>query len=122
VRRILVVDDEPLILEVLGSVLVDEGFRVQTAADGQAALEVLAGGLPDLIISDVMMPRLGGLEFLAHVRERSLTLPVILFSAVHQRRRPHDRDLSDHTVFVTKPFDLEALLAIVERLTGSGDP
>jgi CheY-like chemotaxis protein len=120
VRRILVVDDEPLILEVLGSVLVDEGFRVQTAADGQAALEVLAGGLPDLIISDVMMPRLGGLEFLAHVRERAPTLPVILFSAVHQRMRPHDRDLPDHTVFVTKPFDLEALLAIVERLTGSG--
>jgi DNA-binding response OmpR family regulator len=90
---------------------------VDTAPDGHAALELLGARLPDLIISDVMMPQLSGLDLLTQVRERSPTLPVILLSAVHQRLRPHNRDLPDHTVFLVKPFDLEELLGIVRHLT-----
>jgi two-component system response regulator MprA len=116
VRRILLVDDEPLILDVLGTVLVDEGYRVETAPDGRAALDLVEAGLPDLIISDVMMPRLSGLDLLAQVRPRSPTLPVILLSAMHQWRQPRERADSDHTVFLAKPFDLEELLEIVVRL------
>jgi CheY-like chemotaxis protein len=68
--RILVVDDEPSILEVTRVILESNGYEVLTAADGLDGLHALAKSLPDLIISDLNMPRMAGFEFLAVVRER----------------------------------------------------
>ena len=118
--RILVVDDEPSLVDVLAALLTDEGHTVQTANDGRLALEVMADELPDLLITDVMMPRLDGWSLLASVRERSPALPVIVISAV-DRRQARERKIfmTDHTVFLRKPFDIDALLTLVERLTGS---
>ena len=117
--RILIVDDEPAVLEVLASLLTDEGFTVRTAPDGRVALEMLADDLPDLLITDVMMPRLDGWTLLAAVREHTPTLPVIVISAVDRREARHWALLiTDHTVFLQKPFDVETLLATVEQLNG----
>jgi CheY-like chemotaxis protein len=120
VSRILVVDDEPSLVDVLAALLTDEGHTVQTANDGRLALEVMADELPDLLITDVMMPRLDGWGLLASVRERTPALPVIVISAV-DRRQARERKIfmTDHTVFLRKPFDIDALLTLVERLTGS---
>jgi CheY-like chemotaxis protein len=120
VSRILVVDDEPSLVDVLAALLTDEGHTVQTANDGRLALEVMADELPDLLITDVMMPRLDGWGLLAAVRERTPALPVIVISAV-DRRQARERKIfmTDHTVFLRKPFDIDALLTLVERLTGS---
>ncbi len=118
--RILVVDDEPSLVDVLAALLTDEGHTVQTANDGRLALEVMADELPDLLITDVMMPRLDGWSLLAAVRERSPALPVIVISAVDRRQARHwEFFRTDHTIFLRKPFDIDTLLTLVERLTGS---
>ena len=118
--RILVVDDEPTVLEVLAALLADEGHVVQKAPDGRVALELLADEPPDLLITDVMMPRLDGWTLLASVRERTPALPVIVISAVdRQEARQREFFITDHTVFLRKPFDIDTLLTLVDRLTGS---
>jgi chemosensory pili system protein ChpA (sensor histidine kinase/response regulator) len=68
--RILVVDDDPSIRESAGIVLESEGYEVLTASDGLDGLRALSKSLPDLIISDLNMPRMSGFEFLAIVRKR----------------------------------------------------
>ena len=117
--RILIVDDEPSVLDVLAVLLTDEGYQVQTAPDGQVALDLIADTLPDLLITDVMMPVLDGWRLLAAVRERTPALPVIVISAVDRPEvRPREIFITDHTVFLRKPFHIDALLTMVERLLG----
>ncbi|MDD5542443.1 MAG: response regulator [Acidobacteriia bacterium] len=78
--RLLVVDDEPAMREVVSDVLASEGYEVFTAQDGLDALDRLVQPLPDVIISDLIMPRMSGFEFLAVVRERFPSVPVIAIS------------------------------------------
>jgi CheY-like chemotaxis protein len=78
--RVLVVDDEPIILQTLSAVLETEGFAVRTAEDGFAALVTLRETLPDVIISDLRMPNMSGFEFLSIVRRRFPHIPVIAIS------------------------------------------
>jgi CheY-like chemotaxis protein len=118
VRRILIVDDEPSVRDVMATVLMDAGFSVLTAADGHIALEIIDDASPDLIITDVVMPNLDGWALLDHARERNPTLPVILMSAGDWIQVRHTMPISDHTVFLPKPFAIEELLALVARLTG----
>ena len=114
---ILVVEDEPLIRDVLEAVLADEGYTVVTAGDGQAALEVLTQGVPDLVLMDVMMPRMDGPAAFRAMREHAHGdgLPVILMSAMAE---PADID-PEITTFLRKPLDLEQMLALVSRLLTS---
>src|SRR5579862_3579173 len=81
--RILVVDDEPSICETAGQVLESEGYEVLTAKDGVDGLNALSKSLPDLIISDLNMPRMSGFEFLAVVRERFPHIATIAMSGGH---------------------------------------
>jgi CheY-like chemotaxis protein len=78
--RILVVDDEPTIRETARSILEGQGYEVLTAADGVAGLHSLSQSLPDLIISDLNMPRMSGFEFLAVVRQRFPHIATIAMS------------------------------------------
>jgi CheY-like chemotaxis protein len=80
-NRVLLVDDEPLIRKLMSGYLVAAGYVVQTAVDGLNALTKLRAGLPDLIISDLNMPGMSGLEFLEVVRKRFPQIPVIVISA-----------------------------------------
>ena len=81
--RILVVDDEPAICESAGQILESEGYEVLTAKDGVDGLNALSKSLPDLIISDLNMPRMSGFEFLAVVRERFPHIATIAMSGGH---------------------------------------
>jgi CheY-like chemotaxis protein len=81
--RILVVDDEPSISEIAGQILESEGYEVLTAKDGVEGLNTLSKSLPDLIISDLNMPRMSGSEFLAVVRERFPHIATIAMSGGH---------------------------------------
>jgi two-component system, OmpR family, response regulator len=119
VRRVLIVDDEPSIRDVMATLLLDAGYSVQTAADGRLALEIIDLALPDLIITDVMMPQFDGWALLDRVHERNLSLPVILMSAGDWIRRRRTPPIPDHAVFLGKPFAVEKLLELVVRLTGS---
>jgi CheY-like chemotaxis protein len=78
--RILVVDDELSICETAGQILESEGYEVLTAADGLEALDALSKSLPDVIISDLNMPRMSGFEFLAIVRKRFPHIATIAMS------------------------------------------
>jgi CheY-like chemotaxis protein len=78
--RLLYVDDEPAIREVTSTILVDQGYDVLTAEDGLDALRLLADPLPDVVISDLRMPRMSGFELLKVVRERFPHVPVIAVS------------------------------------------
>jgi len=80
-RRVLLVDDESLTRKVITSYLVAAGYVVRAAVDGLDGLQKLRGGVPDLIISDVHMPRMSGIELLNIVRKRFPQIPVILISA-----------------------------------------
>src|SRR5690606_27825980 len=87
--RVLVADDSPIIREIVSDVLAREGVEVMLAEDGKIALECLERGEFDLVISDVEMPRLNGLELLTAIRERSGTLPVVMLTtrSTTQHRR-----------------------------------
>jgi CheY-like chemotaxis protein len=115
---ILVVDDEPLIRDVLVTVLRDEGYAVVTADDGLAALELVQQQAPALVLMDVMMPRMDGRMAFRAMRDHAPGngLPIVLMSAMAE---PADLD-SEIAAFLRKPVDLEELLALVARLLMDG--
>lgn len=108
---ILVVDDEPTILDLLVELLRDEGHAAQAARDGVAAMEALGRAVPDLVITDAMMPRLDGPGLIRWMREQPQLrhVPVVVLSAV---ARVDPAELGA-VAFVAKPFDLATLLDAV---------
>jgi diguanylate cyclase (GGDEF)-like protein len=116
--RILVVDDDPDILQFVEMNLDMEGFDTQTAESGRVALEVARERPPDLILLDVMMPELDGLTVLRRLRSSPATasIPVVLLTAkalAEDRVRGLDLGADD---YITKPFDIEELLARVKAV------
>jgi two-component system OmpR family response regulator len=114
--RILVVDDEPHIVEVVRAYLGREGHEVATAADGERALELAAAAPPDLVVLDVMLPRRSGFEVLRELRAAGSDAAVILLTARD--------DLVDRVAgleigaddYVTKPFEPRELVARVSAV------
>lgn len=86
--RVLLVDDEPLVRRLISGYLVAAGYVVRVAVDGLDALGKLREGLPDLIISDLNMPRMSGFELLDVVRQRFPQIPVIVISGVAADEMP----------------------------------
>jgi CheY-like chemotaxis protein len=82
--KILFVDDEPCMRELMAMILTEEGYEVSTAADGFDALAQLRSSVPNLIISDLQMPRMSGIEFLSVVRYRFSAIPVIAISGSNE--------------------------------------
>jgi DNA-binding response OmpR family regulator len=117
--RILVVDDDALIRATLATALGDEGYAVRVAPDGRTALSSIGNWRPDLIVLDLMMPVMNGVEFRAAQRSAADTaqIPVIILSAAHEVQS-RAASLEPAAVF-TKPFDLGALLdaiaSVLER-------
>jgi two-component system response regulator RegX3 len=115
VTRILVVDDEPALLDAVGYALRSEGFEVETATDGEEALQTLSGDSVELVVLDIMLPRLSGIEVCRRMREAS-DVPIILLSA---RDAEVDRVLgleSGADDYVTKPFSMPELLSRVRAV------
>ncbi len=109
-EKILVADDELSILRTLNRNLTRRGYEVITAANGLEALERIEESLPQLIILDLMMPKMDGLEVCRRVREWS-QIPIIILSAVgeeHQKVEALDLGADD---YLTKPFGMDELLA-----------
>ncbi len=104
---VLVVDDEAAIADMLAACLADEGYAVRTVYDGAAALAEVERDPPDLVVSDVMMPGVGGDAVAMRLRERGI--PVVLMSAVRRDVRLPGVEC------LPKPFDLDTFLAVVNR-------
>jgi two-component system response regulator MprA len=114
--HILVVDDEPALRDALESSLAFEGYQVSTAADGIEALDAIAELRPDLVLLDVMMPRLDGLSAVRRLRSRGDHIPVLMLTArdaVGDRVTGLDVGADD---YLPKPFELDELLARVRAL------
>ncbi len=113
-KRLLLVEDEPGLVLTLRDRLTREGYSVDTSADGESGLERAAGEAFDLVLLDVMLPRINGLDVLRELRKRGIETPVIMLTAKGQ--------IADKVVglklgaddYVTKPFEMMELLARIE--------
>jgi len=110
--RILVVDDEPQITRVLKTTLQSQGYEVKTAADGETALNLSVDWIPDLIVTDLSMPLMSGIELCRSVRERS-QVPIIVLSVREEERNKIAALDAGADDYVTKPFSVNELLARV---------
>ncbi len=114
-KTILIVDDEAVMLEILGIVLRDEGYRVIAAANGKEALAVINREAPDIVLCDVMMPVLDGISMciLLEHDPAHCSIPIVLFSAALESRV---KGQCKYDAFVSKPFDILELLSTIKRL------
>lgn len=115
-RKILLVEDDTAVLEATSEVLLDEGYDVITAPNGREALARVAGGLPDVVLLDLMMPVMNGWQFVQEFRkiEGTELVPLIILSA--------GRDVAQSAKtlgardYLIKPFDIDDLLSKVSQV------
>ncbi len=116
-RRVLVVDDAEGIRTYLANCLELRGYEVDSAGDGASALALLEGGAdPDVVLLDVMMPGIGGLETLERIRELAPAVPVVMLSVVGRAGTIVDAMQRGAADYLTKPFEEEELLATLEKV------
>src|SRR5271169_5136139 len=111
-RRILVVDDESQITRVLRTSLSSQGYDIRVANDGETALEIMKDWTPDLVITDLSMPNMDGLELCRRLR-RSTQVPIVVLSVRGEERTKVQALDAGADDYVTKPFGMEELLARV---------
>jgi DNA-binding response OmpR family regulator len=116
--KVLVVDDEPVVSQIITDALGDEGFTVRTASGGVDALELLGEYVPDIVLLDLMMPRGSGEDFLVEFRRRGFDTPVAILSAKRNADVVAASLRAD--AFISKPFDLDELSTIVRALLAPG--
>lgn len=119
-QRILIVDDEPSIVVPLEFLMKREGYEVTVAGDGQAALDALAVSLPDLVILDVMLPKLSGFEVCRRIRAepRWAGLKVLMLTAKGRDQEVEKGLGLGADAYVTKPFSTRDLVARIRALLG----
>ena len=120
-ERILIIEDETPMRTALADLLAGEGYRALTAADGERGLERALADKPDLILLDVMMPKLDGFQVCAELRRLAITAPVLMLTAkgqIEDRVNGLDAGADDYLV---KPFSTDELLARVRALLRRAD-
>lgn len=110
--KVLVVDDEPQITRVLKTVLSSQGYEVHTAADGESALADFRAWDPQLVITDLRMPHMDGVELCRRIRDTS-NVPIIVLSVNAEKPSKVDALDSGADDYVTKPFETDELMARV---------
>jgi CheY-like chemotaxis protein len=114
--RVLVVDDDPMIREVMMTVLTYSGYAVETAENGQQALEAVGSDPTAVVLMDMKMPVMDGLTFLWVARRQGIRVPIVLLSGDSDGAGLAEAVGADG--FVAKPFRPSVLLAMVERFCG----
>jgi two-component system KDP operon response regulator KdpE len=126
-QRILIVDDEPQITRVLRRSLTSHGYDVRSAADGESALETFGDWRPDLVITDLSMPNVNGIELCRRLRKLS-AVPIVVLSVKGEEKTKVEALDAGADDYVTKPFGMDELLARIRaalRRAGeaqTGDP
>ncbi|HSJ51459.1 MAG TPA: response regulator transcription factor [Actinomycetota bacterium] len=113
--RVLVVDDEPMVREVLARYLEKDGFEVDVAADGEQALAVFSGNPHDLVLLDLMLPRVDGLEVFRRIREQAPAAVIMLTAKGEETDRVVGLELGADD-YVTKPFSPREVVARVRAV------
>ena len=119
--RVLVVDDEPQITRVLRTVLMSQGYQVRTAAEGESALTNFKEWNPELVITDLFMPHMDGVELCRRIRALS-AVPIIVLSVKGEERTKVEALDSGADDYVTKPFGIDELMARVRAALRRGVP
>lgn len=119
-RRVLLIEDEPNIIEAIRFILSRDGWRVDTHSDGKSAVDAVRDRAPDLVILDVMLPNRSGYDILNDLRGAADTkaVPVLMLTARGQKK---DRELAEKlgaSKFMTKPFSNGEILSTVRELVG----
>ena len=122
--RVLIVEDERHIIESLSFVLESEGFEVASELDGEAGLRRLRTERPDVLVLDLMMPKMNGLEVLKAIKADAAlrTIPVVVLTA---KGRQQDRRMAEEIgvdAFMTKPFSNRDVVEAVRRLAPARSP
>jgi DNA-binding response OmpR family regulator len=113
--RVLVVDDEPIVRDVLSRYLSREGFEVETAADGQAALDAFEATRPELVVLDLMLPRVNGLEVFRRIRSRNGAAVIMLTARGEETDRVVGLELGADD-YIAKPFSPREVVARVRAV------
>ncbi len=124
-KTILVVDDSPTALKITSDTLTEEGFRVLAASDGEEALEIASRLHPDLIVLDIILPKLNGFQVCRQLKTEAATanIKVLMLSSKNQASDRFWGQKQGADAYITKPFDDEELLgAIVSLLNGEKLP
>lgn len=119
-KRTLIVDDEEGIVKVVKMYLEHHGYEVITAGDGQEGLERAKADKPDVIVLDLMLPRMDGYKVCGLLKRdaRYAKIPVILFTAKAQEKDVKLGEEVGADAYITKPFEPEVLLSKIKELTG----
>lgn len=120
-KTILVVDDEQNVRQLICKVLEKEGFTVLTACNGSEGLEIFHKNSIDLIISDIKMPEMSGIEFLHKVKEEEPGIGFILITAFATTETAIDAIRSGAQDYITKPFDLKEIVTTVRKILLTAD-
>jgi two-component system response regulator HydG len=113
--HVLIVDDEPAARSGLSRLLVGEGYSVETADGGAAALELASARPPDLVVTDLKMPGMDGLTFLAKLHEHNREIPVIVATALADLGSAVTAMRAGADDFIAKPIDFDQLTLVIER-------
>jgi len=114
-KTILLVDDDYELSDGLRSVLEKQGYRVIQARDGQQGKQIIYQQRPDLVILDMMMPKMGGYPVLEHFRDKKDAPPIIMITANEGSRHKAYAEYLGVIDYIRKPFAMERLLEAVER-------
>jgi len=116
-KKILVIDDEEDLLELLTTRLQNEGFEVACALNGKEGLEKAADWKPDLILLDIMMPEMDGIQTLRALKETTGTrgVPVIMLTCKGETETIFKTEKLGSTDYIIKPFDSTELLSLIKR-------
>src|SRR3954453_3038392 len=114
--NVLVVDDEPVLAELVSMALRYEGWEIQTAGDGETAIALAKDSPPDVVVLDVMLPDMSGLDVLRKLRERTPHLPLLLLTAKDSVEDRIAGLTAGGDDYVTKPFSLEEVVLRLRAL------
>ena len=114
--RVLVVDDEASARSGLEKLLRQEGYEVESASDGENALSLVSDRPPDVVVTDLKMPRMDGMQLLAKLREQNAEIPVIVVTAFGDVASAVGAMRAGAADYLTKPVDFDALLVSIERV------
>lgn len=120
IKKILIIEDTTALAESIADCLYMEGFEVRISSNGLSALSVLEEFIPDLIITDLVMPGMDGLTFIRHYRSQNVAnaTPIIVLTADTNEENVHEALDAGANLLFHKPFDHDNLIEHIKRLTG----
>ena len=115
--KVLVAEDEPMLLKTIELKLKKEGYEVIPCIDGREAIAKIEGSEPDMVITDIMMPFISGLEIVSIIRQKlNKKIPIIILSAMEQEKVVMEAFELGVDDYITKPFSLNEMAIRVKRL------